>query len=104
MPAGVRLAYSHVVVLDSFFGEPERDVLLCQLTEPGWNPSQVCLLLHSPLCSFSVHLPLWELARSGPVAGETTQLLLPFLLMELTLLKSERLCHFLPFPAKDGGP
>ena len=58
MPAGVRLAYSHVVVLDSFFGEPEREMLLCQLTEPGWNPSQVRLLLHIPLCSFSIHLPL----------------------------------------------
>ena len=50
MPAGVRLAYSHVVVLDSFLGELERDALLCQLTEPGWNPSQVCLLLHLVLC------------------------------------------------------
>ena len=39
--AGVRLAYSHVVVLDSFFGEPEREALLSELTQPGWDHSKV---------------------------------------------------------------
>lgn len=39
--AGVRLAYSHVAVLDSFFGEPEREALLSQLTQPGWDHLQV---------------------------------------------------------------
>lgn len=81
MPAGVRLAYSHVVVLDSFFGELQRDALLCQLTEPGWNPSQVCLLLHI-LCSVSIHLPLWESPGSGPMTGGTAGLPLPFCLCD----------------------
>ena len=50
--AGVRLAYSHVVVLDSFFGEPEREALLAELTQPGWDHSKVSIEhqhdLHAP--------------------------------------------------------
>ena len=39
--AEARLAYSHVVVLDSFFGEAERAPLLSQLTESAWDHAQV---------------------------------------------------------------
>ncbi len=39
--AGMRLDYAHVVVLDGFFGEPERQALLDHLTAPGWDHSQV---------------------------------------------------------------
>ena len=49
-PAGVRLAYSHVVVLDSFFGEPEREALLSQLTQPGWDHSKVGIKHHMASC------------------------------------------------------
>ena len=47
--ADVRLAYSHVVVLDSFFGEAEREALLSQLTERDWDHAQVGLALGSGL-------------------------------------------------------
>ena len=47
--ADVRLAYSHVVVLDSFFGEAEREALLSQLTESNWDHAQVSLALGSGL-------------------------------------------------------
>ena len=40
-PDGLRLAYSHVVVLDGFFGEEERVALLDALTQPGWDHAQV---------------------------------------------------------------
>ena len=39
----VRLAYSHMVVLDSFFDETEREALLSQLTESGWAHAQVSI-------------------------------------------------------------
>ncbi|BDA51114.1 hypothetical protein COCOBI_17-3340 [Coccomyxa sp. Obi] len=39
-PDGMRLDYAHVVVLDNFFGEPERTALLEHLTAPGWDHSQ----------------------------------------------------------------
>ena len=45
----VRLAYSHMVVLDSFFDETEREALLSQLTESGWAHAQVGLALGSGL-------------------------------------------------------
>ena len=38
---GARLDYSHVVVIDHFFDEPQRAELLAQLTHPGWDHSQV---------------------------------------------------------------
>ena len=41
--AEVRLAYSHVVVLDSFFGKAEREPLLSQMTESGWDHAQVSI-------------------------------------------------------------
>jgi hypothetical protein len=37
----MRLNYSHVVVLDNFFGEAERQALLDHLTAPGWDHTQV---------------------------------------------------------------
>jgi hypothetical protein len=37
----MRLDYAHVVVLDNFFGEPERRALLDHLTAPGWDHLQV---------------------------------------------------------------
>ena len=47
--AEVRLAYSHVVVLDSFFGEAEREPLLSQLTESGWDHTRVSITPGSEL-------------------------------------------------------
>ncbi len=38
--SGLRLDYSHVVVLDNFIGEPERKSLLEVLTQPDWDHSQ----------------------------------------------------------------
>ena len=38
--SAMRLDYSHVVVLDNFFGEPERQALLNLLTAPGWDHSE----------------------------------------------------------------
>lgn len=37
---GMRLSYSHVVVLDNFIGEEEREQLLSMLTKPDWDHSQ----------------------------------------------------------------
>ena len=36
----MRLDYGHVVVLDNFIGEPERQSLIDTLTLPGWDHSQ----------------------------------------------------------------
>ena len=38
--SAMRLDYSHVVVLDNFFGETERQPLLDLLTQPGWDHSE----------------------------------------------------------------
>ena len=40
-PHGVRVDYSHVVVLDSFCEEAHRAELLARLTHPGWDHTQV---------------------------------------------------------------
>lgn len=37
---GLRLSYGHIVVLDNFVGEDERNELLDLLTQPGWDHSQ----------------------------------------------------------------
>jgi hypothetical protein len=38
--SAMRLDYGHVVVLDEFIGEPERQSLIDTLTQPGWDHSQ----------------------------------------------------------------
>lgn len=38
--SAMRLDYGHVVVLDDFIGEPERQSLIDTLTQPGWDHSQ----------------------------------------------------------------
>lgn len=38
--SAMRLDYGHVVVLDNFIGEPERQSLIDTLTQPGWDHSQ----------------------------------------------------------------
>lgn len=37
---GMRLDYGHVVVLDDFIGEPQRQALLDLLTQPDWDHSE----------------------------------------------------------------
>ena len=36
----MRLGYGHVVVIDNFIGETERQSLIDTLTQPGWDRSQ----------------------------------------------------------------
>ena len=38
--SAMRLDYGHVVVLDNFIGEPERQSLIDTLTQPSWDHSQ----------------------------------------------------------------